>query len=150
MEGPQASRSWHAGWIIVFGTAVAFMIVAVITVLTPLRGEEELAGLTFAELQAENPGLAAALWHVNAGIGVIVFGVSFLVAVLAWRGLARGSRSAWFSVLIVGVTFAVAIVVVHGAIGHPSFAHWGPPLLLTVAMLIGLGLAAKPVFSASV
>lgn len=108
--------------------ALMFMVAAVVNLLNPMQGEEALAGTTFAGLQQRDPALADTVWHLNAGINTIAFGIAVLVAWLAWTRLRRGSREAWYSIAVVAVTFAVAIVLAHVPVGHPSASHWGPPL----------------------
>ncbi|MGH2451894.1 MAG: hypothetical protein ACRDGE_11635 [Candidatus Limnocylindria bacterium] len=129
--------------------AFMFMIAAVVNILNPMQGEEGLALTTFAELQVTNPALADTIWHLNTGINAIVFGIGVLIALLAWTRLRRGSREAWYSIAIVAVTFAAAILLAHVPVGHPGAAHWGPPLVATALMFLGLGLSAKAVFSPS-
>lgn len=139
----------RVGWLTVLAIAVVFMIFSVIVVVTPLRGEEEYTGTTFSDIRSSNPQLANVIWHYTAAIGTIAFGTNLLIALLAWKGLSKGSRVAWYSTLLVAVTFAVSLVVAHVPIGHPSFEHWGPPVVLTAALLVGLAISAKPILSRS-
>ncbi len=149
MREPSANRRLRAGSVIVFGTAIVLAVFSVVAVFAPMRGEEELAGTTFADLQASNPGFARVVWHYNAGIAVLVLGLSVLVAFLAWKELSRGSRTAWFTILFIGVTIAVALLAAHVGISHPDVTHWGPPIVLPILLLIRLAISAKPVLSGS-
>ncbi len=138
----------RAGWIIVVAVALAYMAIAINLVLNPLSLEEAFAGTTFAELQAGSPQLANVVWHLYVSIGVLTFGASVLVVFLAWQGLARSSRLAWASLLIIGVTFLALFLLAHLPIGHTESRHFWVPTTLAVVYLVGLGLAAKPVLSA--
>lgn len=142
-------RRLRIGSLLVGLVGIVYAVLGIVTVRTPMRGEEALAGMTFAELQATNPAVADTVWHLNAGIGAIVVGIGVLFAFLAWHGLANGSRLAWYSVAILAVTFVGAILVAHVPVGHPSVSHWGPPLVATLVLLSGLAITAKPVFSAT-
>ena len=138
----------RAGWIIVVAVALAFMAIAINTALNPLSLEEAFAGTTIAELQAASPQLANVVRHLYVSIGVLFFGANLLVVFLVWQGLARGSRLAWTSLLILGVTFLALFLLAHLPIGHTESRHFWLPTTLAVVYLVGLGLAAKPVLSA--
>jgi len=127
------------------------MIVAVVTALNPLLGEEgEFVGQTFRELQVTNPRLADMVWHLSVGVSSLAFGASLLVVLLAWRGLSSGSRLVWYSILILSITFPVGVVASHVPIyvrHWSSFDHWFLPFGLALVQLVGLAITAKPVFS---
>lgn len=86
-------------------------------VLPPHEGEEDYAGVTFRELQVNDPSLAALIWHDYTGFGVLLFGVSLLAVVLAWKGFRMGARLAWTSLLVLGLTIVAFVLVAHLPIG---------------------------------
>lgn len=144
------SRSLLAGQVVIIAIGIIFTIFSVRIVFTPMIGEEEYVGISFKDLQATNPKLANSLWHYSTAIGIIVAGVNLLIAMLAWKGLSKGStlaRYSWLSMLILSLTFAVALLLAHVPIGHIGFAHVGIQSILTLLYLVGLGVSAKAVFS---
>jgi hypothetical protein len=138
-------RGLAVGSGLIVAVAAVFVILATVNIVNPMRGEESLAGMSFAELEASNPALADTVWHLNTGVNAIVIGVGALTAFLAWTGLRRGSREAWYAIAIVAVTFAVAILVAHAPVGHPGVSHWAPPLVVTAVLFLGLGISAKAI-----
>lgn len=150
MEGHVKDRRLTIGWILIFVLGIFSMAYSVIVATTPLLGEEEYVGTSFASLQATNPQIAKVIWHDTIAFGTIVFGGSLLVVVLAWKGLSKGSRLAWYSFLILGLTPLVALPLAHFPIGNTSFVHIGPGFILLTISLIALAVSAKLVFSKSV
>jgi hypothetical protein len=148
MTGVGKDRRLTTGWILVFAVSVAFILFSVVGILNPLRGEEELTNITYEELEATNPGLADTIWHYNTGIWIIVDGVAVLMAALAFTQLRHGSRQAWFTILWLAIVFVASILAAHLPVGHPGVGHWGPPVVLTGILIIGLWVASKPVLSA--
>lgn len=141
------NRSLLAGRTIIVAIGIIFVVFSIIVAITPLRGEEDYVGTSFADLQATNPRLANAVWHYTTGIGIILLGVNLLIVVLAWKGLSRGSSLAWYSILLLSLTFLVGLFMAHVPIGHTSFAHIGIPSILTAIYFVGLAVSAKTVLS---
>lgn len=147
----RTGNDWRlgVGIAIILLATVLLMVVLAITFFNPMRGEEEFAGTTFAELEANDPQIAKVIWHYNAALTVTWFGLSATAAVLAWKALPARSRIAWYAIGGIGLLSLVTLLVSHVPPGHPSVDHWGPFLLVTLVLLAGLALCARPIFGRS-
>lgn len=144
MQGGATGTRLRVGWMIVFAVAVVSMAYSVVIAATPLLGEEEFAGTTFAELQAANPRVANVVWHDTVAVGIVTFGAALVAALLAWKGLAKGSPIAWYSLFLLALTFLAALLLAHVPVGNTGLLHIGPGTLLLAIALVGLAIAAKP------
>ena len=145
MEQRSKNGKLRAGWIITFLASVAFMAYSVIDASIPLLGEEQYVGKTYASLQVTDPKVANIIWHDTVLFGISLFAISLIMAVLSWRELSRGSRLAWYVLLLWGVGFFIAALVAHAPIGNTSFSHVGPATILLIIYLVGLGISANSV-----
>ena len=126
---------------------VAAMALGVVDATSPMYGLEEFAGTSFAELQASDQKIADVLRHDAVEFGLIVSGLGFLIVVLAWRGPSRGSRLAWYALLILAATILTSAVFAHVPVGITSLAHLAEFYIVFPIYLTALALAAKPVFA---
>ena len=149
MGDVKKDRRLQVAWITFAVLSVVSMAYSVVIATTPLLGEEEFAGTSFAQLRVTNPRIADVIWHDTVAFGIVAFGVSFLGFVLAWKGLSRGSRLAWYSLLIIAVTYLGALLFAHVPIGNTSPAHLGAAYVIFPTYLVALAISMKPVFSAS-
>lgn len=146
-QEPMKDKALRVGWITISAIGVVSMVYSVIIAATPLLGEAEYVGTTFANLQVANSKIANIIWHDMVSFGSITFGASLLGVFLAWKGLTNGSRLAWYSLLILGVALLVALPVAHFPIGNTSLVHIGPGFVLLAVYLVALAISAKAVFS---
>jgi len=127
---------------------IAFMAIAVVAATNPLPGEEGYLGRSFADIRTADPKLGNVIWHDYVAFGTLLFGVSFLIAYLAWFGLSRPSLQAWVPILILAVSILAFLMLAHVPIGNTSFAHFWVPVILAVVMLLGVAISAPSVFRA--
>ena len=121
------------------------MAFSVIDASTPLLGEEQYVGKTYSSLQVTDPQVANIIWHDTVLFGMSLFTISLITAILSWRELSRGSRLAWYVLLLWGLGFFIAALVAHVPIGDTSFSHTGPATILLIVYFAGLALSAKSV-----
>lgn len=147
----RVGNDWRlrGGIAIILLAIVLLMVVLAITFFNPMRGEEEFAGTTFAEIETNDPQLAKVIWHYNAALTVTWFGLGATAAVLAFKALPARSRIAWYAIGGIGLLSLVTLLISHAPPGHPSVDHWGPFLAVTLVLLAGLALAARPVLGRS-
>lgn len=106
---PLEDRGLRLAWRIIFAIGIISMVYSVQIAASPLLGEEEYVGTTFTNLQKTNARIANVIWHDTVAFGTLVFGGSFVVVILAWKGLSGGLRLAWYSLLILGLALLVAL-----------------------------------------
>lgn len=136
----------RAGRVMIIAMGVAFMVIGLVAATNPLPGEEEYLGRSFAQIRAADPQLGNIIWHDYAAFGILWFGASALIVYLAWRGLSRPSRQAWISIFILSATFLAFLIAAHVPVGNTSLGHFGVPVILAAILMIGVAIAAKPVF----
>ena len=146
MRQGKVDRRLQVGRALIIVMGISFMAVAVVAATNPLPMEEGYLGRSFGEIRATDPQLGNVIWHDYVAFGTLLFGVSFLIVYLAWRGLRRSSREAWLSILVLAVTILAFLVLAHVPIGNTSFAHFGIPTILALLLISGLAVSAKPVF----
>ncbi len=140
-------RRLRAGSNIISVVSLVFVAFSIFGILNPMDGEEVLTGVTYQELESSTPGVAQTIQHYNTGIWLMVDGLAILMAVLAWKGLRQGSRLALYVIAWSAVVFLISLLGGHVFVSHPGLAHWGPPAALTLVLLAGVALAARPVMS---
>ncbi len=147
MRASGTDRWLKAGWIIVFISAIAFMIFSIFDASTPLLGEEQFAGTTYANLQTTSPKIANIIWHDTVLFGLSLFTIFAVVAILSWRELSKGSRLAWYLLVFWGPGYLVAALVAHVPIGDTSPSHTALPTALLIVYFIGLLVSGKAILS---
>lgn len=145
MSEAKMERALQVGRAMILTMGVAFAVIALVAASNPLPGEEGYLGRSFADIRGTDPQLGNVIWHDYVAFGTLLFGVSFLIAYLAWGPLATYSRDAWFSILILAVSILGFLVLAHVPVGNTSFAHFGVPTFLALALLLGLAISAKAV-----
>lgn len=121
---------------------LAFMVFGVIFVAYDLYGAgfevgvDSLGGTTPDEL---DPAVTSYISHLHVVIGALMVSNGAAVASMAWFGVRRGQRWAWWTILAVTVTgMAIALPMHHmGGFEQDWLLHLGPIYLLGVLFFAG-------------
>jgi hypothetical protein len=124
------------------------MVQGIGDILIPLWGEEPYLGTTYAQLQQNSPKVANLFWHDGVLYGSALVVVSLMTAVLSYRGIAKGSKLSWALVMIWAGGWLISGLVAHLAIGDTYPSHVVFATIVIIILFIGLGVSAKPLFSA--
>ena len=139
-----ARARWAARAIVLLGLAqVASMIHFLFYNLGDSLTERGITlhevGVTKAALNAFNSDLVNYISHLHIAIAGYGMAMGFVVAMLAWFGIRRGVRWAWWA--------AVGTIVISAAIGIPAHfvynlataGHLAPPFVLLAIFAIAAG-----------
>lgn len=115
--------------------AVATVLLIHIPTDHPFNGANSMAeefGMTRAEVDAFNPKLSAWMIHVSDQVGSTSLGWGLFLMALAWLGIRKGSRTAWWALWIGGTP-----TVAYSAFGeYIMFGTWDIGSLLSLGVLV--------------
>ena len=93
-------------------------------------------GVTKAEVQAFSENLVNYISHLHIAIAGYGMATGLVVALLAWFGIQRGMRWAWWAAVgTISITTLVGIPA-HFAYGLATVGHLGPPFVLLTVFAI--------------
>lgn len=108
-------------------------------------GVDALGGVTRAKLAATNPEVVHYVDHLHVNVAGLMAAAGIAVIALAWFGVRRGQRWAWWTAVAIPVVFLAHSVPVHRTAGFSfdALAHLGPGLVWLPALLAGATLAHR-------
>ena len=104
----------------------------------------EQVGVTKGQIRAFNPDLVNYVSHLHIAIAGYGMALGLAVAALAWFGIQRGLRWAWWA--------AITAIFIAAAVGLPAHffynlatvGHLGPPFALLAVFAIGAAMSYPP------
>jgi len=98
-------------------------------------------GVSKAQLVAFNADLANYISHLHIAIAGFGMATGFVVAMLAWFGIQRGSRWAWWAAVGTVAISSLVGIPAHFAYGFATLAHLGPPFALLAVFALAAALS---------
>ena len=95
-------------------------------------------GVTKAEIRAFNPDLLNYISHLHIAVAGLAMALGLALALLAWFGIKRRQRWAWWAAVVVGLVAGTVALPSHFVYGFATAPHLGPDLLGGLIFLVGL------------
>ncbi len=101
----------------------------------------EQVGVTKAQIRAFNPDLVNYISHLHIAIAGYGMALGLAVAALAWFGIQRGLRWAWWAGLTAIFAAAAVGLPAHFSYNLATVGHLGPPFALLTVFAIGAAMS---------
>ena len=124
----------------VFLYGLLFLIVD-FTTFTEVGLTSGQAGGSPATISGYSPALFNYVSHLQVAISGFMMSFAIQVGALAWYGVRRGMRWAWWTVAIASAVAYVVAVPLHFVYGLATVAHLGPFAIVAALLVAGIWLA---------
>ena len=101
----------------------------------------EQVGVTKAQIRAFNPDLVNYVSHLHIAIAGYGMALGLAVAALAWFGIQRELRWAWWTTVTAIFIAAAVGLPAHFFYNFATVGHLGPPFALLTVFAIGAGMS---------
>lgn len=101
----------------------------------------EQVGVTKAQIRAFNPDLLNYISHLHIAIAGFGMALGLVVAALAWFGIRRGLRWAWWACVSAVFTAAAVGLPAHFFYNLATLGHLGPSFALLAVFAIGAAIS---------
>jgi len=98
-------------------------------------------GVTKAQVQAFSEDLVNYISHLHIAIAGYGMATGLVVALLAWFGIQRGMRWAWWATIGTISVSAVVGIPAHFVYGLATVSHLGPPFVLLTVFAIAAAMS---------
>jgi hypothetical protein len=104
----------------------------------------EQVGVTKAQIRAFNPDLVNYVSHLHIAIAGYGMALGLVVAELAWFGIQRGLRWAWWAAVTAIFIAAAVGLPAHFSYNLATVGHLGPPFALLTVFAVGAAMSYPP------